>query len=431
MTDAVPASTPESTHPTMAALVDASGAHRLFAQAIPDTQTTADGTQPPGMSANEWARRRDIILTIVLWTLAAGMVFWLLSHGGRVILLLVISGLIAFALAPLTKLLSRFLPRLLAILLVYAAMLGALGGLGYLVVSAGLSEGALLIHQVHTFLSSGPHGSPSPLVAKLTQLGISQQQIDHLTSQLESQAQTAVPLVGQVVNDTLSLAIDIVLVLVLSVYLLVDGARFGGWLRNTAPLKQRGRVVFLITSVQTVVGGYIRGQLILSTLIGLLVGLGMVVLHVPFAILLGLLAFVLEFIPTVGTLTSGVVCILVAATQSWLLALVVLAYFIVIHVLDGYIVAPRVLGNAVGLHPAISIIALVVGADLFGLWGAIFAAPLAGLLQVLLTALWQAWREQNPRQFADVVVPALVPATTAEAGGERDVTEKGVPHRFL
>ena len=425
MTDAIPASTPESTDPTMAALVDSSAAQRLPAQAIPDTQTTTDGTQPPRMSANEWARRRDIMLTIVLWTLAVGMVFWLLSHVGRVILLLVISGLIAFALAPLTKLLSRFLPRPLAILLVYCGMLGALGGLGYLVVSAGLSEGAVLINQVHTFLSSGLHGAPSPLVAKLTELGISQQQIANLTSQLESQAQTAVPLVGQFLNDTLSLVIDSVLVLVLSVYLLVDGARFGSWLRTTAPVKQRSGVVFLITSVQTVVGGYIRGQLILSTLIGFLVGLGMVALHVPFAILLGLLAFVLEFIPTVGTLTSGVICILVAATQSWLLALLVLAYFVVIHVLDGYIVAPRVLGKAVGLHPAISIIALVAGADLFGLWGAIFAAPLAGLLQVLLTAVWQAWREQHPRQFADVVVPALVPVTTAEARGETPLLQRG------
>ena len=403
---------------TFASTVDSSGAYRPPVQAIPDTQSTTDGTQPPLIIANEWATRRDIILTIVLWTLVGCIVFWLLSHVGRVILLLVISGLIAFALAPLTKLLSRFLPRPLAIILVYCAMLGALGALGYLVVSAALSEGALLISQVHAFLSSGLHGAPSPLVAKLTELGISQQQIDGLTSQLESQAQMAVPLIGQFVNDTLSLVIDIVLILVLSIYLLVDGARFGGWLQANAPVKQRSGVVFLITSVQTVVGGYIRGQLILSTLIGLLVGLGMLALHVPFAILLGLLAFVLEFIPTVGTLTSGAVCVLVAATQSWLLALLVLAYFVVIHILDGYIVAPRVLGKAVGLHPAISIIALVAGADLFGLWGAVFAAPVAGLLQVLLAALWQAWREQNPHQFAGVIVPALVPVTTAEARGE-------------
>ena len=255
MTDAVPASTRESSDATIAALVDSSGAHVATAQAIPDAQTATDGTQPPLMSTNEWARRRDSILTIVLWMLAVGMVFWLLSHVGRVILLLVISGLIAFALAPLTKVLSRVLPRPLAILLVYSAMLGALGGLGYLVVSTALSEGASLITQVHTFLSSGPHGAPSPLVAKLTEVGISQSQIDHLTSQLEGQAQTAVPLLGQFVNDTLSLVIDSVLVVVLSIYLLVDGARFGKWLRTTAPLKQRARVVFLLTSVQTRCGG--------------------------------------------------------------------------------------------------------------------------------------------------------------------------------
>jgi predicted PurR-regulated permease PerM len=430
MTDSVSVSTRASTDSTVDSPSDSPEGHQLTAQAIADAQTKKSGTQTL-ITTNEWARRRDTILTLVLWTLAVGMVFWLLSHVGRVILLLVISGLLAFALAPLTKLLTHFLPRPLAIILVYCVMLGAIGGLGYLVVSAALSEGTSLISQVHNFLSSGPQGSPSPLVAKLTQLGISPSQIDHLTSQLEGQAQMAVPLLGQFVNDTLSLVIDIVLVLVLSIYLLVDGARFGEWLHTTAPLKQRAGVVFLLTSVQTVVGGYIRGQLILSTLIGLVVGLGMFALQVPYAILLGLLAFTLEFIPTVGTLTSGVVCVVVAATQSWLLALLVLAYFVVIHVLEGYIVAPRVLGKAVGLHPAISIIALVAGADLFGLWGAIFAAPLAGLLQVLLAAVWRAWRDQNPRQFPDVFGPALVPVTTAEADGERDVMEKGFPHRLL
>jgi predicted PurR-regulated permease PerM len=371
-----------------------------------------------GMRSTEWARRRDTILTVVLWMLAVGIVFWLLAHVARVILLLVLSGLIAFALAPLTKVVARLLPRPLAIILVYAAVLGALGGLGYLVVSVALSEGAALTTQVHTFLSAGPDGAPSPLVQKLTQLGISRQQIDHVTSQIEGQAQAAVPLLGQFVNDTLSLIVDIVLVVVLSIYLLIDGARLGKWLRATAPLQQRGQVVFVIRSVQIVVGGYIRGQLLLSTLIGLVVGLGMFALHVPFALLLGVLAFVLEFIPTVGTLTSGVVCVAVAATQSWLLTLVVLGYFILVHILEGYIVAPRILGKAVGLHPAISIVALVVGADLFGLWGALLAAPLAGLLQVLLAATWRAWRERNPRQFPEVFGPAVVPVTTAEAAAE-------------
>jgi predicted PurR-regulated permease PerM len=332
----------------------------------------------------------------------------------QVVLLLAVSAIVAFALEPIAALLGRFLPRFVAILIVYILALAALSALGYLVVSAGITELGALTSQIRDFLSNGPHGAPSPLVQKLVQLGISQSQIDSFTLQIAGQAQSALPLLGELVNGLISVVIDGVLVVVLSVYLLVNGERASKWVLTNAPLTQRSRVAFLIHTIQRVVGGYIRGQLFLSTFIGTLVGLGMFVMGVPYALLLGLLAFVLEFIPTVGTLTSGVVCILVAATQNWLLALVVAAYFVIIHVLDGYIVAPRVLGRAVGLHPAVSIIALVAGAELFGIWGAVFAAPLAGLIQVLLSSAWQEWRELHPRQFPDEFGAALVPVTAAE-----------------
>jgi predicted PurR-regulated permease PerM len=73
-----------------------------------------------------------------------------------------------------------------------------------------------------------------------------------------------------------------------------------------------------------------------------------------------------------------------------------------------------VLAKAVGLHPAVSIIALLVGAELLGVWGALFAAPVAGLLQVLLTTLWQEWRQQHPIQF---------PQDMAEPDGALDAAE--------
>ena len=308
-------------------------------------------------------------------------------------------------------------------------MLGAIGGLGYLVVSAAFSEGALLINQVHSFLVvRGTWYSLTPC-PETHEVGVSQQQIDKLTSQLEGQAQTAVPLIGQFVNDTLSLVIDIVLVLVLSIYLLVDGARFGSGCVPTAPLKQRSGGVphhqradgcRRLHSWPTHTlhpdrpGGWPGHVRVAGTLCD---PLGLTGLHIGVH-------------SDSWHADLGVVCVLVAATQSWLLALVVLAYFVVIHVLEGYVVAPRVLGKAVGLHPAISIIALVAGADLFGLWGAIFAAPLAGLLQVLLAATWQAWREQNPRQFADVFGPTVVPVTTAEHGRGEDMAETDLSAPF-
>ena len=99
------------------------------------------------------------------------------------------------------------------------------------------------------------------------------------------------------------------------------------------------------------------------------------------------------------------------------------AVLVVIHLLEGYVVAPRVLAKAVGLHPAISIIALLVGAQLLGVWGALFAAPLVGLLQVLFTAMWVGWRHDHPNQFADDVdKPALSPAALAPVTSATPVT---------
>ncbi len=123
---------------------------------------------------------------------------------------------------------------------------------------------------------------------------------------------------------------------------------------------------------------------------------------VPYAVLLGLLAFVLEFIPVLGTLVSGAICTLIALTQGWLIALGVLIYFVIVHVLEGDIVGPRIVGKAVGLHPVVSIAALIAGSELFGIWGALFASPIAGVLQSLIVALWTNWHATHPEHFEQV-----------------------------
>ncbi len=165
------------------------------------------------------------------------------------------------------------------------------------------------------------------------------------------------------------------------------------------PTAQQGSTQFFLATLQRIVGGYIRGQLLLCTLIGVLVGVGMQVIGVPYALLLGVLAFVFEFVPVLGTLFSGALCVLLALTKGWVIALIVLAYFVVVHVIEGDVVGPRIVGKAIGLHPVVSLAALVAGAELFGIWGALFAAPIAGVIQVLLTAVWFHWRETHLEQF--------------------------------
>lgn len=353
---------------------------------------------PRSESTNaKWARRRDIPIAILAWTALAFVVLWGMGHIIRSILLLTIAALLAYALAPGVKILQRFMPRFLAILIIYLVVLSAISLLFYFIVITAIHQVASLSVYVRNLLTPSNTGQLSPLEQTLRSFGISQEQIasfrTQITARLEGIAGSTLPFVTGLFNTIL----DTVLVAVISIYLLIDGSRAANWLRRNAP--QSEQVNFVLNTVQRIVGGYIRGQLLLAVLIGLLVGVGMTLFHVPYAVLLGVLAFILEFIPVLGTLVSGAICTLIALTQGWLIAVGVLIYFVIVHVIEGDVVGPRIVGKAVGLHPVVSLAALIAGSELFGIWGALFASPVAGVLQALIFALWINWRETHPEQF--------------------------------
>lgn len=384
------------------------------------------GAPPPlldKLDHPQWARRRDIALTLLLWLLLLAAGIWLLTYVAHAAIILAISILLAYALVPPVQALSRYIPRWLAIIVVYLAILGALGALGYTLLNTALTQFATLAQQAGSLVSSPSSDASSPLIQQLRNLGLSQSQIDsaqqQVITQIEAISTGAVPWLGTIVNGTINAVLDVILVIVLSLYFLIDGRRAVLWLRGSASLRWRPSVSFLLNTVERVVGGYIRGQLFMSTLMGLIVGLGMALFQVPYAVLLGMLAFVTEFIPVLGSLFCGVICVLVALTQGWFLALVVLAYFVVVHILDGYIISPRVVGRAVGLHPIIAITALVAAGDVFGIFGALFAAPIAGLIQALLSALWIEWRETHPNQYPEQPGGKGIPLTSSEQGDRK------------
>jgi len=295
--------------------------------------------------------------------------------------------------------LQRVMPRLLAILIVYLIVLSGLSLLIYLVVSTAVQQVISLSHFLRVQLTPGGNGQMSPLEQTLISFGISQSQIatarQQIISQTEGFASSALPLLRSIFD----FVIDTIVVAVLSIYLLIDGGRVNRWLRANMPTLQQERVSFILDTLQRVIGGYIRGQLLLAFLIGVLVGVGMAVIRVPYAVLLGVLAFVFAFVPVLGTFVSGAACVLLALTLGWPYAVGVLVYFIIIHVLEGDIVGPRIVGQAIGLHPIVSLMALIAGAELFGIWGALFASPIAGILQALLVAFWAEWRKTHPELF--------------------------------
>jgi len=350
----------------------------------------------------KWTLRRDIPLAVLAWAAVIFLLLWLASQVVQTILVLVIAGLLAYALVPLVSLLERVMPRLLAVLIVYVVVLAGIGTLLYFVVSNAIVQISSLTGSIKTFVTPTHPGQLTPLEQILEPLGITTQQITTWQNQLIAQLGGLVSGILPLLTGVAGAALDVFLVIILSIYLLFEGPKVTRWLQRGMPRSQRGRTRFLVRTLQRVIGGYIRGQIVMSSLIGVLVGVGMLVAGVPYALLLGVLAFILEFIPTLGTLTSGVICVLLALTKGWLVALIVLAYFVLVHIFEGDIVGPRIIGKAVGLSPMVSMIALVAASELFGIPGALFASPVAGILQALIITLWSEWRESHPEEFQDM-----------------------------
>lgn len=347
--------------------------------------------------AARWARRRDIPIAILAWLVLAGLLIWASSYIIPSLLVVVVAALLAFALTPAVKLLQNFMPRLLAVVIVYLVVLIVIGLLLYEVIHTTIDQVSALANNLQELLKG--QQQLTPVIQFFSRFGISADQLESWGGLIKTQASNVVVGALPFISGIADFMLNVIIVAVLSIYLLLDGERAIGWLRRNAPIMQRERLRFLLDTLNRVIGGYIRGQLILSSIVGVLVGVFTTLIGVPYGVLLGVLAFILEFVPIVGTILSGVLCVLLALSKGWLIALLVLIYFVGIHILEGDILAPRIMGKAVGVHPAVSLFALLAGAQLFGIWGAILGSPIAGVTQAVLVTVWSNWRANHPEQF--------------------------------
>ncbi len=363
------------------------------------------GQSQPGIGPVRQRNRRLLILLEILAAITLAIVIlWGISHIITSVLVVLIAALIAYAIVPVVELFHKVMPRALAILLAYLIVMIILGAVVYSVVNTAIFQISALVHNVSIWLTPDNKGK-LPLLDLLHTLGLSDAQISDFEKQIlgglsnfaGSLASGLIPILSGVAGGLL----NILLTAVISIYLLVDGPRAITWLRKAVPKSRRSQMSSTLETLQRVVGGYIRGQILLSAIIGFLVGTGLFIIGFPYAVLMGVLTFITEFIPVLGTIFAGAVAVILALTQGWVMAIIVLAFFILVHIFEGYVLAPRLIGKAVQLNPAIMLIALIVGSELFGPIGAIFAAPTAGLLQALVIAVWYQYQQTHKEEFSD------------------------------
>jgi predicted PurR-regulated permease PerM len=325
------------------------------------------------------ARRVLVLIAVV------AVVFWVARP---VLAPFVIAAVIAYAFAPIVTVVERRtgLGHGLVVIALYLAALAAI--IAVLVVA-----GERLLDELQLLASAGPNAVATLLRqfaggdelviggAHLSVEELARQLQTSISSVLESPS-SAIHLATQVVEVSL----QAVLTLIVTFYFLLDGIRLrDAALRFVSPTN-RDRVMVVGGRIHEVLGRWLRGTLFLIAAVAVVVYaiLGPI-LHVPYALALGLLTGILEIIPLVGPIAAAAIAAVVAfsAGGSNLAIAVIVVYFVLRQVEDQF-VAPIVIGRAVHLHPVVTIFAVLVGISVWGVLGGLLAVPCAAALNVTL-----------------------------------------------
>jgi predicted PurR-regulated permease PerM len=352
-------------------------------------------------SALLWGRAAAVLITVFLayqvFLVAKGVLTAVLS----VLLCAMVAVVISFLGSPLVKLLQQrvHVPRTLAVLLTMVIGLGLIVLVLWLASGPLVTEGRGLAARAPTLL----HRLDRWVAEVQTQLrahGISVNAVSFVTSKLTSLVPKLTGLAVSGVTGFLGVVVDVVIAIVLSFWLMRDGAELRRGFLSLFPTRAARELEFGMDAFSVVVGGYVRAQLFLAVVVGAMAGLGTAVLGVPFPLVVALAAGIFELIPLVGPFAGGAVALLLALTKSPTLAIFTLILFLAIHVVEGYLLVPRIQARFVQLHPVLTLLALFAGVEVGGFLGALVAVPAASYLTVLIRAGVGDWRAQRPDLFA-------------------------------
>jgi predicted PurR-regulated permease PerM len=180
--------------------------------------------------------------------------------------------------------------------------------------------------------------------------------------------------------------------IVMTVYMLLSKDSISLVIKSVVAPDQHESVLALARKISRKVGDWFRGQMLLGLIIGVLDYIGLMIIGAPYALTLALLSGVLEIIPTIGPLISGTIAVLVTLGSSPIKALFVALLYIIVQQLENSLIVPKVMQKAVGLSPVVIILAILTGAKLMGVVGAVIAVPIAASISVIIRE-WPTVRE--------------------------------------
>jgi len=352
------------------------------------------------------------VLHILLIIVAVALGLWALHKLASVVLVVILAALFAYVVAPLVQLACRPIriagrPRRLS---------RATGvALVYLLIAAGVTGGAALLlpsatEQIDDIVARAPAYAESIVawehgwsryyerlqIPRELRRNIDQSMVAATGGVVKSIQGSLLALVG-----SLSYLPWLLLIPILAFFLLKDAAPLRRTFVGALPRNGQLRGHRLFEELNATLAAYTRAQLLACVLVGVVCGVGFAMLGIPYPVVLGVLAGVLEFIPLVGPLALAAVAATIGALHVPMLALWAVLFLGALRLLEDYVIYPRLIRRGVHVHPLAVILAVLAGAELAGIAGMFLAVPAVAIASVLYRH-WVEWRSAD----ADETIPA-------------------------
>jgi predicted PurR-regulated permease PerM len=381
--------------------------YRLELGASPDVRATH-----PYFQRGAPVTQRQLIgrtVTVLAVIVLAGILIWFVRAVTNVLMVLLVSAILSAGLAPIVGWVQRCrIMRLrpsrgVAIFVVYFTVFITVAIALTLIIVPAVGEAKKFVQQGPQLFAGIRHWLVAvrlqrpwlpDLASSLDHLGT---QASNVTGLGSGAALVALRVVGG--------ATAAIMVLVITFYMLLEGAAIKRAFLALAPREERPRVDLMLHRIGLHFGGWLRGQLLIALAVAVPVSLALLLIGIPYPFLIGVVAGLGEFIPMVGLMLGAAVATLVALGQPIWQLLAVVIFFVVAMNLESHILIPRLMSRVLGLSPLLTIIALFVGVTLMGVLGGLVALPVAAALQVIVREIVLAVESGSP-------ISPLAPATT-------------------
>ena len=349
------------------------------------------------------------VLAVIALVIAAWALLTVVAATRQVITWVLVSLFLAMALNPAVDWFMRhgIKKRGYAAGLTYVLALVAIGAIGYAFIPT-------LVNQVNEFVQAVP-GYVDDLTKGRGRLGFLETKY-HIVEKIREQvreggASRVLGLTGAAISITksvISLVLATITIAFLTFFMLLEGPMWMDRIFGLVPEHSRPRWRKVGHDVYRTVGGYVTGNLVISLIAGTLTTAVLLAVGVPFAVALGVIVALLDLIPLAGATIAGVIIGTVAFLHSITAGIVVVVFFILYQQIENHFIQPVVYSRTVQLSPLVVLVAVLVGAKLAGILGALGAIPIAGAIQVLLID-WHQHRRARAPTASEAAVPQEPP----------------------